>query len=92
MPPKTARSRRIVPLPDAVVDALKLRRSNRRPIGSQLALGSGRTWAWSLPRASADPLSPRNGCRDFQRLVGPPAVFGCTICGTPLLRLCWPTE
>jgi len=46
-------------------------------------------WGLVFTTRFGTPLSPRNDYRDLQRLVGPPAcaVFGCTTCGTPLLRL-----
>jgi integrase len=94
VPPKTARSRRIVPLPDAVVEALKLRREVRRAIGWPRALTSGRTGGWCLQRASARPYLRAMTIATSSGWSPPPAcaMFGCMTCGTPLLRLCWPKE
>jgi integrase len=92
VPPKTARSRRIVPLPNAVIDALKVGMSSRRPTGSQRALSSGRTGVWSLRPASARPCPRAMTIGNSDGWSPPPAcaVFGCMTCGTPLLRSCWP--
>ena len=92
VPPKTARSRRIVPLPDAVVDALKLRREQQETDRLAAALSSGRTGAWSLQRALARPCLRAMTIATSDGWSAPPAcaVFGCMTCGTPLLRLCWP--
>ena len=70
VPPKTARSRRIVPLPDAVVEALKLRREQQET--DRLAAGAEFWEDWGLVFTTrfGTPLSPRNDYRDFQRLVG----------------------
>jgi integrase len=70
VPPKTARSRRIVPLPDAVVEALKLRREQQET--DRLAAGVGRSGGlggWCLQRASAHPCLRAMTIGDFQRLV-----------------------
>jgi integrase len=93
VPPKTARSRRIVPLPDAVVGALKLRRDQQE--ADRLAAGGAEFWEyWGLVFTTrfGTPLSTRNDYRDFQRLVTTAGLrmFGCMTCGTPLLRSCWP--
>jgi integrase len=68
VPPKTAR--RIVPLPDAVVEALKLRREQQET--DRLAAGAEFWEDWGLVFTTrfGTPLSPRNDYRDFQRLVG----------------------
>jgi integrase len=70
VPPKTARSRRIVPLPDAVVEALKLRREQQET--DRLAAGAELWEDWGLVFTTGfgTPLSPRNDYRDFRRLVG----------------------
>jgi len=70
VPPKTARSRRIVPLPDAVVDALKVRHEQQET--DQLAAGAElwEDWGPVFTTRFGTPLSPRNDYRDFQRLVG----------------------
>jgi integrase len=94
VPPKTARSRRIVPLPDAVVEALKLRREQQET--DRLAAGVDFWEDWGLvfttrfgtlclramTIATSSGWSPPPAC----------AMFGCMTCGTPLLRLCWPKE
>jgi integrase len=69
VPPKTARSRRIVPLPNAVVDALKLRHGQQET--DRLAAGAEFREDWGLVFTTrfGTPLSPRNDHRDFQRLV-----------------------
>ena len=66
--------------------------SSRRPIGSQRALSSGRTGAWSLQRALARPCLRAMTIATSDGWSAPPAcaVFGCMTCGTPLLRLFWP--
>jgi len=89
VPPKTARSRRIVPLPDAVVDALKLRREQQETDRLAAALSSGRTGAWSLQRALARPCLRAMTIATSDGWSAPPAcaVFGCMTCGTPLLSL-----
>jgi integrase len=69
VPPKTARSRRIVPFPDGVVEALKLRRehqeTDRRAAGAEF----WEDWGLVFTTRFGTPLSPRNDYRDFQRLV-----------------------
>jgi integrase len=83
VPPKTARSRRIVPLPDGVVDALKLRREQQET--DRLAAGAEfcEDWALVFTTRFGTPLSPRNDYRDFQRWSPPPA---CAIFGLHDLR------
>jgi integrase len=94
VPPKTARSRRIVPLPDVVVEALKLRREQQET--DRLAAGAEfwRTGAWSLQHASARPCLRAMTIVTSSGWLAPRAcaMFGFTTCGTPLLRLCWPRE
>ena len=70
VPPKTARSRRIVPLPDAVVDALKLRREQQETDRLAAGVEFWDDWGLVFTTRFGTPLSPRNGYRDFQRLVG----------------------
>jgi integrase len=69
VPPKTTRSRRIVPLPDAVVEALKLRREQQET--DRLAAGTEFWEDWGLVFTTrfGTPLSPRNDYRDFQGLI-----------------------
>jgi len=69
VPPKTARSRRIVPLTNAIVDALKLRREQQET--DRLAAGVEFWEDWDLVFTTrfGTPLSPRNDYRDFLRLV-----------------------
>ena len=69
VPPKTARSRRIIPLPDALVEALKLRREQQET--DRLTAGDEFWEDWGLVFTTrfGTPLSPRNDYRDFQRLV-----------------------
>ena len=70
VPPKTARSRRIVPLPDAVVDALKLRREQQETDRLAAGVEFWEDWGLVFTTRFGTPLSPRNDYRDFQRLVG----------------------
>jgi integrase len=70
LPPKTARSRRIVPLPDAVIDALKLRREQQETDRLPAGIEFWEDWGLVLTTRFGTPLSPRNDYRDFQRLVG----------------------
>ena len=70
VPPKTARSRRIVPLPDAVVDALKLRREQQETDRLAAGVEFWEDWLLVFTTRFGTPLSPRNNYRDFRRLVG----------------------
>jgi integrase len=70
VPPKTARSRRIVPLPDAVVDALKLRHEQQETDRLAAGVEFWEDWGLVFTTGFGTPLSPRNDYRDFQRLVG----------------------
>ena len=70
MPPKTARSRRIVPLPDAVVDALKVRREQQETDRLATGVEFWEDWGLVFTTHFGTPLSPRNDYRDFQRLIG----------------------
>jgi integrase len=69
VPPKTARSRRIVPLPDAVVESLKLRRERQE--ADRLAVGADfwEDWGLVFTTGFGTPLSPRNDYRGFRRLA-----------------------
>ena len=69
VPPKTARSRRIVPLPDAVVDALKLRREQQETDRLAAGVEFWEDWGLVFTTRFGTPLSPRNDYRDFQRLI-----------------------
>jgi integrase len=68
--PKTARSRRIVPLPDAVVDALKLRREQQETDRLVAGVEFREDWGLVFTTRLGTPFSPRNDYRDFQRLIG----------------------
>ena len=69
VPPKTARSRRIVPLPNAVVDALKLRREQQETDRLAAGIEFWEDWGLIFTTRFGTPLSPRNDYREFQRLV-----------------------
>jgi integrase len=69
VPPKTAKSRRIVPLPDAVVDALTLRREQQEADRLAAGVEFWEDWVLVFTTRFGTPLSPRNDYRDFQRLV-----------------------
>ena len=69
VPPKTARSRRIVPLPAAVVDALKLRREQQESDRLAAGVEFWEDWGLIFTTRLGTPVSPRNDYRDFQRLV-----------------------
>jgi integrase len=70
VPPKTARSRRIVPLPNAVVDALKVRHEQQETDRLAAGVEFWEDCGLVLTTRFGTPLSPRNDYRDFQRLVG----------------------
>ncbi|MFZ1116911.1 MAG: site-specific integrase [Propionibacteriaceae bacterium] len=70
VPPKTARSRRIVPLPDAVVEALKLRREQQETDRLAAGIEFWEDWGLVFTTRFGTPLSLRNDYRDFRRLVG----------------------
>jgi hypothetical protein len=86
VPPKTARSRRIVPLPYAVVDALKLRREQQETDRLTAGVEFWDDWAWSSQRASARPCLRAMTIGTSNGWSAPPgcAMFGCMTCGTPL--------
>jgi len=92
VPPKTARSRRIVPLPYAVVDALKWRREQQET--DRLAAGVEFWEEWGLVFTTGFgtpcPHAMTIGTSDGWSAPRACAVFGCMTCGTPLLRSCWP--
>jgi integrase len=67
--PKTARSRRIVPLPNTVVEALKLRREQQETDRLAAGVELWEDWGLVLTTRFGTPLSPRHGYREFQRLV-----------------------
>jgi integrase len=69
VPPKTARSRRIVPLPNAVVDALKVRHEQQETDRLAAGVEFWEDWGLVLMTGFGRPLSPRNDYRDFRRLV-----------------------
>jgi integrase len=69
VPPKTARSRRTVPLPDAVVDALKLRREQQEADRQAAGVEFWEDWGLVFTTRLGTPLSPRNDYREFRRLV-----------------------
>jgi integrase len=70
-PPKSDASRRLVPLPGSVVDALRQRRQAQR----EERLQAGGTWKdWQeaslvFTSATGRPWHPRNLLRDYQRLL-----------------------
>ena len=66
VPPKTARSRRIVPLPDAVVEALKLRREQQETDRLAAGIEFWEDWGLVFTTRFGTPLSLRNDYRDFQ--------------------------
>jgi integrase len=68
MRPKTARSRRTIPLPESVVQSLKLRREQQE-IDRQRSGGSWEEWGLVFTTAHGTPISPRNDYRDFRRLT-----------------------
>jgi integrase len=70
VPPKTARSRRIVPLPDAVVDALKVRHEQQETDRLAAGIEFWEHWGLVFTTRFGTPLSLRNDYRDFRRLVG----------------------
>jgi hypothetical protein len=77
----------------SVVDALKLRREQQETDRLAAGVEFWEDWGLVFTTRFGTPLSPRNDYRDFQRLVGAAGLrFGCTTCGTPLLRLCWPRK
>jgi integrase len=66
--PKTARSRRTVPLPDQVLEALKLQKERQ----DRARDDAGEFWEeWGLvfTTAAGTPVSPRNDYRDFRKII-----------------------
>ena len=69
VPPKTARSRRIVPLPNAVIDALKVRHEQQETDRLAAGVKFWEDWGLVFTTGFGTPLSPRNDYREFRRLV-----------------------
>ena len=69
VPQKTARSRRIVPFPTTVVEALKLRREQQETDRLAAGVELWGDWGLVLTTRFGTPLSPRNDYREFQRVV-----------------------
>ena len=68
VPPKTARSRRTVPLPQVTVDALRLLQERH----AESRVKAGEFWEdWGLVFSTevGTPIHPRNDYRDFQLIV-----------------------
>jgi integrase len=66
--PKTAGSRRTVPLPDQVVEALKLQKE-RQDRARDDAGDFWEEWGLVFTTAIGTPVSPRNDYRDFRRII-----------------------
>jgi integrase len=69
VPPKTARSRRIVPLPNAVIDALKVRHEQQETDRLAAGVEFWEDWGLVFTTGFGTPLSPRNDYPEFRRLV-----------------------
>ncbi len=68
IPPKTARSRRVIPISGVIADALKLRREAQ----DANRVEAGEFWEeWGLVFTTrfGTPVSPRNDYRDFRLIV-----------------------
>ena len=68
VPPKTARSRRTVPLSDQLVQALKLRRE-AQDLDRAAAGEFWEEWGLVFTTSLGTPVGPRNDYRDFRRLL-----------------------
>jgi integrase len=66
--PKTARSRRTIPLPDQVVEALKLHREPQDR-AREAAGEFWEEWGLVLTTAVGTPVAPRNDYRDFRKII-----------------------
>ena len=66
--PKTARSRRTVPLPDQVVDALKSQKA-RQNLAREEAGELWEDWGLVFTTAVGTPVSPRNDYREFRKII-----------------------
>lgn len=68
VPPKTARSRRVIPISGVIVDALKRRHAQQD--ADRLAAGEfWEEWGLVFTTRFGTPVSPRNDYRDFRLIV-----------------------
>ena len=66
--PKTARSRRTVPLPDQIVDALMSQKARQR-LAREEAGELWEDWGLVFTTAVGTPVSPRNDYREFRKIT-----------------------
>jgi integrase len=85
--PKSAMSRRTLPLPDRLVSVLKA--AKKRQVAERLALGGG-SWEYVVCNEAGDPYHPQVLSRYWQDAVKAPgcARSSCTPHGTPRPRQC----
>ena len=77
-----------------MVDALKVRHEQQETDRLAAGVEFWEDWGLVFTTGFGTPLSPRMTTGASNGWSAPPAfaMFGCTICGTPLLRSCWPRE